>query len=228
MLDIISTPSPNFKDRHENVHPQYIILHYTEMSPVESALERLCDPKSNVSAHYLITEAGQIHQLVDPSKRAWHAGISSWKGVENINDISIGIELDHPGHKDPKPYSKKMIYALLELLTYLCKTYKIPKDQIWGHSDIAPLRKVDPGEFFDWSFLHLKGFGTWFDPKSKFEEEINLENAIKMLQEIGYSIESKDDFGLVLSAFQRHFYPENVTGELDLETYRRLGSFLSK
>lgn len=224
---MIFYPSPNFEDRPKNAKIAYIIVHYTEMDSAQEALTRLCDPSSKVSAHFLISKDGAVYQLVDPLKRAWHAGLSFWGGDSNLNDISIGIELDHPGHKNPEPYWPDQIRSLHKLLKELCSDYAINPENILGHSDIAPDRKIDPGEFFDWEALYHNGFGAWFDETYVEQEEISLEKALKRLQSIGYkgAIENID---ILLFAFQRHFYPKNVTGSLDCETFRRMGAFLWK
>lgn len=225
---IIKYPSPNFDERPKDAKISLIILHYTEMNPAQKALDRLTNPTSKVSAHYLIEQDGQIYQLVEDKHRAWHAGISAWQDQENINDISIGIELDHPGHISSAPYPKVLMISLLKLIKFLCVKHKINKKQIWGHSDIAPDRKIDPGEFFDWSFLAQYGFGMWFEDQNVNGLVVDEKQAIVWLQQIGYKIEYFQSLEPVVKAFQRHFYPENVTGALDLKTYCRLGLLIQQ
>ena len=228
MSSIIKYLSPNFNERPKEVKISLIILHYTEMNPVQAALERLTDPASKVSAHYLIEQNGQMYQLVEDQYRAWHAGISSWQGYEDVNDISIGIELDHPGHISSAPYPKVLMTSLLKLLKFLCVRHKINKKQIWGHSDIAPDRKIDPGEFFDWSFLAQHGFGMWFEDQKVNELIVDEKQGIVWLQQIGYKVDESQSLKSVIKAFQRHFYSENVTGILDLKTYCRLGLLIQQ
>lgn len=144
--------SPNFTARrggHEI--PSMIIIHYTGMKTGQEALERLCDPEAQVSAHYVIEENGDIYQLVDDDKRAWHAGASEWQGETDINSASIGIELVNPGHEwGYRDFPDVQIEALIELSKDLVERYGIPVERILGHSDVAPGRKQDPGELFPW------------------------------------------------------------------------------
>jgi N-acetylmuramoyl-L-alanine amidase len=228
MSSIIKYPSPNFNERPKDAFISMIILHYTEMVPIQAALDRLIDPTSKVSAHYLIEQNGQIYQLIEDKHRAWHAGISAWQEYENINDISIGIELDHPGHISSAPYPKALIMSLLKLIKFLCVKHKINKKQIWGHSDIAPDRKIDPGEFFDWPFLAQHGFGLGFKEEDFNCSIVDKKQAIVWLQQIGYKADESESLENIIKAFQRHFYPENVTGMLDLKTYCRLGLLIQQ
>ena len=153
-IKIIQKKSPNFNQRPKSSRINSIVIHYTGMKTFNEALKRLCDKNSKVSSHYLIGKDGKVINLVDEKNRAWHAGISEWKGVKNINDISIGIELENPGHEfGYTPYSKKQMDALIFLCKQLKKKYHITEDWVLGHSDIAPGRKLDPGEKFDWSAI---------------------------------------------------------------------------
>jgi N-acetylmuramoyl-L-alanine amidase len=151
--------SPNFNDRPKPI--THIVLHYTDLPSSKESLDILCDLQSKVSAHFLIDTNGDIYKLVDVEKRAWHAGVSSWNGVDNVNDYSIGIELQNRGHSvfPLEPYPLEQMEKLTDLLNFLTKTYSIDPRNIIGHSDIAPLRKRDPGEHFDWTYLKEKGFG---------------------------------------------------------------------
>lgn len=152
--------SPNYNVRAEGKSINMVIIHYTDMISAEAAFERLCDPESKVSAHYLIDKDGQIYQLVDDTHRAWHAGVSSWDGETDINSCSLGIELDNLGHTHgPESFSNGQIQALLSLLAELVNRYKIPPQRILGHSDVAPGRKIDPGPLFPWDILAQHGFG---------------------------------------------------------------------
>lgn len=155
-MNIIWHPSPNFNDRPVGAKINWIILHYTALENTETSLTWMCDPAKEVSAHYLICRTGKIYQLVEDQKRAWHAGVSHWKGEDNLNNTSIGIELDNNG---TEPYTDIQIQALLKHLDYLCEKHKIPRSHILGHSDIAPDRKIDPGTHFPWDALYQHGFG---------------------------------------------------------------------
>ena len=153
-IKIIQKKSPNFNQRPKGSKINSIIIHYTGMKTFNEALERLCDKNSKVSSHYLIGRDGKIINLVDEKNRAWHAGISQWKGVKDINDISIGIELENPGYEFGYiPYPKKQMNALVLLCKELKKKYDITEDWVLGHSDIAPNRKLDPGKKFNWSII---------------------------------------------------------------------------
>ncbi len=157
-------PSPNFNDRPPLIHPDTVVLHYTDMQSASVSLQRLCDPLSKVSCHYLIDEDGTIYQLVDLEKRAWHAGVSEWKGRSNVNHFSIGIELQNPGYEYFKehgfwsPYPFLQYQALINLLKVLKKTYPAIVHNTIGHSDVAPERKIDPGPHFNWDLLEQEGF----------------------------------------------------------------------
>ena len=150
-IKIIQKKSPNFDKRPKGVKINSIIIHYTGMKTLNQAYKRLCDKKSKVSSHYLIGRDGRIMNLVDEKNRAWHAGISHWKGIDNLNDTSIGIELENPGHEFGYiPYSKKQMKSLIFLCKKINKKYQIHPEWVLGHSDIAPKRKKDPGEKFNW------------------------------------------------------------------------------
>ena len=172
--------SPNFNDRTEDI--KYLILHYTGMATATEALERLCDVKAAVSAHYLIEENGKIHSLVDEHKRAWHAGLSEWEGEQDINNSSIGIELANTGHPYPgyesvyKPFPNKQMSALIELAKDIVKRYSIKPCYVLGHSDVAWRRKIDPGELFDWQRLSNAAIGCWPDVAVTNERIDGLKN----------------------------------------------------
>lgn len=230
MLPILQL-SPNHSERLEPI--SLIILHYTGMPSGAEALARLCDPASQVSAHYLIEEDGSLYQLVADNRRAWHAGISSWQGERDVNSISIGIELVNPGHEfGYRPFPKIQMECLTQVLTELCARHNITPCNVIGHSDVAPERKQDPGELFDWAWLAQAGFGIW--PKDDFKISpqapalisgssgaavLNLQIA---LGAIGYGIEGTGLYDplteAVVRAFQRHFQPHQVTGNADKET----------
>jgi N-acetylmuramoyl-L-alanine amidase len=185
---MIYHPSCNFSDRPDGAIIDTIVLHYTALPDVKTALHWLCDPTKEVSAHYFICKTGRTYQLVQDHKKAWHAGKSAWKNATNLNFNSIGIELDHDGN--PKnPYHAIQITKLLQLLELLCETHSIPKENVIGHSDIAPLRKNDPGSFFPWDKLYEKGFGL---PPKPLPPLRHIREVQIFLKEIGYSLEITD------------------------------------
>ncbi len=153
-IKIIQKKSPNFDKRPKGTKINSIIIHYTGMKTFEEAYKRLCNKNSKVSSHYLIGRNGKIINLVEEKNRAWHAGISNWKGVKNLNNNSIGIELENPGHEFGYiPFSKKQMSSLIFLCKELKKKYDIKADWVLGHSDISPNRKIDPGDKFDWDTI---------------------------------------------------------------------------
>lgn len=194
-----------------------LVIHYTGMSTASAALERLCDPATGVSAHYLVDEDGQIWRLVPEALRAWHAGLSSWRGIEDVNSRSIGIELANPGHgPDYRPFPEPQIEALILLCTDLVGRHPIPARNVLGHSDVAPARKIDPGEFFDWPRLAQAGIGLWSDAAA--DGEIDADSFGRLLRRYGYGAATPD----AIAAFQRHFRPARITGSADPECLARL------
>ena len=168
--------SPNFsKKLRKNKDIKAIVIHYTGMQSEIVAIKRLSNFKTKVSCHYLINRKGQILKMVDENKIAWHAGKSKWKNFRNLNKNSIGIELANKGHEfGYEKFTKLQISKIIFICKILMKKYKIKKDNILAHSDIAPLRKQDPGEKFPWLFLSKKGIGSWYRIKKKIKEK-NLE-----------------------------------------------------
>lgn len=158
---MIAHPSPNFGPRRDGLRPELVVLHYTEMAGPEAALERLCDPLAEVSAHYLIGADGRVWQLVDEAMRAWHAGAGSWQGRGDVNSRSIGIELDNDG---ASPFAAPQMRALEHLLASIMTRWNIPREGVIAHSDMAPERKVDPGARLDWRRLALQGLAIWPAP----------------------------------------------------------------
>lgn len=206
--------SPNHDERALPV--SMVVLHYTEMKPVGTALERLTDPEAKVSAHYLITEEGGVIRLVPEDKRAWHAGSSFWRGIPDVNSASIGIELDHPGHGlGYRGFAEAQIDALIPLLARIVKQYDIPRANVVGHSDVAPMRKVDPGELFPWDRLarhklclpkpECLAAGNPFHNEGSF---------FLALERFGYDI---TDSAKAVEAFERRWRPERITGVPDGE-----------
>jgi N-acetylmuramoyl-L-alanine amidase len=154
MVAIHQAPSPNYGLRRDGLTPHFVVLHYTAMATSEAAVARLCDPSTEVSAHYVICKSGRITQLVAEGARAWHAGAGAWRGMQDINSRSIGIELDNDGQG---PFSKALMQSLESLLGGMLPTWDIPPENVIGHSDMAPGRKFDPGPYFDWT--RLEGLG---------------------------------------------------------------------
>jgi N-acetylmuramoyl-L-alanine amidase len=217
---MISSPSPNFDMRNPAIGLHYIVLHYTGMLNRDDALRRLCNAATKVSAHYLIDEAGQIYVLVNEGKRAWHAGKSFWRGIDNINSASIGIELVNPGHEfGYVPFPAGQIAALKPLLSAIIERHKLnPKTALLGHSDIAPDRKIDPGELFPWEALAEAGLGLWPKPGPEDGKPMSEDEAQKLLNDIGYDPMAKT----ALLAFQRRYDPKNLTGKPEGETPAKL------
>ena len=195
-----------------------LVLHYTGMQCAEAAIDRLCDPQAKVSAHYVIHEDGRTVQLVAEEHRAWHAGVAFWRGNTDINARSIGIEMVNPGHEfGLKPFPEKQMSALEILVLDIFQRHPLPGRNVVAHSDVAPRRKADPGELFDWSRLYKCGIGVW--PKDGQGDDINDQQAGILLRDFGYET---DDLGKTLKAFQRHFRPAEVSGKLDSETIQLL------
>ncbi len=208
----IFTPSPNFDARTGEV--QHLVLHYTGMHTGAAAVKRLCDPGAKVSSHYVIDEDGTVYGLVEEQFRAWHAGISYWRGMQALNDSSVGIEIVNPGHEwGYRAFPEAQIAAVLALAQEILNRHPIPARNVVGHSDIAPDRKQDPGELFPWKLLASEGVGVWTD---ELAEPGDIEAD---LAAIGYDM--RLPHSAVITAFQRHFMPEQVTGEADPATAGR-------
>jgi N-acetylmuramoyl-L-alanine amidase len=225
-MNIITKNSPNFNSRPEGALIDAIILHYTGMQSLEAALERMCNAKHEVSAHYCIAVNGDIYQLVSDEMRAWHAGKSFWQGKESLNDNSIGIEIVNTGHEfGYKRFPDAQMQSVLGLLEKLFATHNIDKKRVLGHSDIAPDRKEDPGEFFNWQLLAKKGFSIWHGlEESFFETSSGIvspgdsgESILQMQQKLkmfGYKVELTSQFDhqtkLAIIAFYRRFIPSRI------------------
>ncbi|MGY9005858.1 MAG: N-acetylmuramoyl-L-alanine amidase [Alphaproteobacteria bacterium] len=218
-FDMIQQFSANFDARATGAKIDMLVLHYTGMESAEAASHRLCDPAAKVSAHYMIDEHGQIFALVDEDNRAWHAGLARWEEKTDINSCSIGIELVNPGHEfGYRDFPEPQMNALISLAHVILARHPIAAHRVLGHSDIAPLRKTDPGERFDWQALAAEGIGI-FPPKlliqntggqntvspdnTPFERDILLHE----MKNFGYSIK-KGQENDVICAFHRHFRPE--------------------
>lgn len=208
-MKAIERPSPNFDDRSRAA--DMIVLHYTGMQTGAEAIDRLCDPAAKVSAHYVVEEDGCVFRLVDEDKRAWHAGISSWKGEGDINARSIGIEIVNPGHEwGYRPFPDAQIGAVAALVRDIQNRRKISPARVLGHSDIAPGRKEDPGELFPWARLAEEGLaaGVYDGPP---DMTLAFEDAVSLLRTIGYEIADaapgKPAPAAAVLAFQRRFCP---------------------
>ena len=223
--------SPNFDQKKRKFRQiKFIIFHYTGMRNEKDAIKRLTNSKSKVSSHYFIKNNGNVITLVPELYISWHAGVSSWQNYKSINKHSIGIEISNPGHNNGyKNFSKKQINSIIKLSKYLIKKYKIRIKFILGHSDIAPLRKKDPGEKFPWKYLSKIKIGLWHDLNQKQLSKIRAKkidkydenNFLKNLHKIGYSKHlnknRSKNIKLLVKAFQRRFRQELINGLVDKE-----------
>lgn len=206
-------PSPNWDERTLPV--SMVVLHYTEMER-EGALRRLTDPEAKVSAHYFISEEGEVVRLVDEDKRAWHAGASYWRGHRDVNSASIGIELDHPGHAlGYREFADAQIEALIPLFNDIVRRHDIPRANVVGHSDVAPARKTDPGELFPWDRLAEYRLCLPRPEKLKLGDPFDNNGAFYLaLERFGYDI---TEGRKAVEAFQRRWRPERIDGVIDGE-----------
>ena len=230
-MEITKFYSPNFvKKKRLSKNIIAIIIHYTGMQSERESLKRLTTAASKVSAHYVINRSGKIFKLVNENNVAWHAGKSKWKNYENLNKNSIGIELVNKGHQyGYQKYTKIQIKKLIKLCKYLIKKYRIKKSLILGHSDIAPLRKIDPGEKFPWKYLSSNGVGFYPNLKGKNKTKLKPQSKLffKYLDKIGYKYLKTNFKKKIIKNFQRRYRPNKVNGILDQETMQ-ISEFLSK
>jgi N-acetylmuramoyl-L-alanine amidase len=234
-------PSPNHGERAEGRRPDMILLHYTGMQDAKAALALLTTGGSQVSAHYFVFEDGRIVQMVEESRRAWHAGVSIWAGETDINSCSIGIEIANPGHDFGYPdFPAGQIAAVTALCRSILTRHTVPAVRVLAHSDVAPARKQDPGEKFPWRTLADSGVGHWVKPPPVTEEGAVLAlddrgDAVaamqKSLAEYGYGIAANGVYDAatqqVVTAFQRHFRPARVDGIADASTLKTLQELLA-
>jgi N-acetylmuramoyl-L-alanine amidase len=233
-------PSANYGDRNKGRLPDMIVLHYTGMPDVEGAIAQLCTAGTDVSAHYIVLEDGRIVQCVPESKRAWHAGVSSWAGEEDINSCSIGVEIINRGHDWGYPdFPLRQIAAVIALCRGIMLRRKVPSHRVLAHSDIAPARKKDPGEKFPWHSLANSGVGHWVQPAPIVRSEAlklgSISDDVANLQaafaRYGYNIPTNGKFDgatmEVVTAFQRHFRPARVDGIADHSTMTTLHALLA-
>jgi N-acetylmuramoyl-L-alanine amidase len=232
--EIIQWPSPNHGGRPDGARIDMLLLHYTGMRSAKEALERLCDSATEVSAHYLIDETGGVFQLVPEERRAWHAGRAAWAGETDINSCSIGIELANQGHEfGYRTFPKVQMEALEGLCQGILARHTIPPSRVLGHSDVAPGRKEDPGELFDWRRLAGRGVGIWPEPRTMpLGHAVGSMMALRGdLARLGYQIGAGElmdaEARSVILAFQRHWLPEHLTGARDPHTTWRIAEVLN-
>jgi N-acetylmuramoyl-L-alanine amidase len=233
--------SPNHGERRGGVKPDMLVLHYTGMQESRAALDRLCSPTSEVSAHYVVMEDGHIVQCVPEARRAWHAGQASWAGETDINSRSIGIEIANPGHEYGYPdFPRRQIAAVIALCRSIFTRHRIPADRVLAHSDVAPARKQDPGEKFPWRLLHDSGIGLWVKPAPIVpggrifvlgDRDPEVETLQVSLASLGYALSRSGSYDAetmaVVAAFQRHYRPAKVDGIADVSTVATLRSLLA-
>ena len=235
-MKIIDRLSPNFNERG-GAAPTFLILHYTGMKTAEEALQRLCDGSRGqdcVSSHYVVDEDGTVYRLVDEGKRAWHAGESFWGGTKDLNTHSIGIEIVNPGHEfGYRPFPVRQMDAVIALCRDILSRHDIPPHQVLAHSDVAPARKEDPGELFDWKLLARKGVGAWPEAEAPENNPGRLMPDDRIMREAltAYGYDPACDLKTAITAFQRHFHPEifrrpDRVGSPDPQTAARLHSLL--
>jgi len=206
-----------------------VVLHYTGMQTAQEAFDRLTDAQARVSAHYCIDEDGTVTSLVPEAKRAWHAGKSYWRGITDVNSASIGIELVNPGHEfGYRPFPRSQMIAVEGLCRDILRHHPIPARHVLGHSDVAPQRKSDPGERFDWPRLARLGIGLWPDFADAVEAPETIADTQRLLAAIGYETPQSgvadEATTKVLAAFQRHFRPARCDGGADAETGARIAA----
>ena len=233
-------PSPNVGARRNGKRADILLLHYTGMASADAACRRLCDPASGVSCHYLVDEYGGIIQMVEEDMRAWHAGRSFWGGETDINSRSIGIEIHNRGHDADYPdFPDRQMEAVIALARDILTRHPIPPERVLAHSDIAPQRKRDPGEKFDWRRLFEAGIGHWVEPEPIGEDRglgrCDQGDAVLALQGnlavYGYEVRQTGRFDVatevVVAAFQRHFRPARIDGRADRSTCATLARLIA-
>jgi N-acetylmuramoyl-L-alanine amidase len=225
-------PSPNHNERRGVTGPDIVLLHYTGMANADAALARLCDDSSNVSTHYFVFEDGRLVQCVPEQRRAWHAGEASWAGASDINSRSVGIEIVNPGHGlGYRDFPEPQVATVIALVRDIVARHHIPPHRVLAHSDVAPLRKDDPGEKFPWARLAAAGAGHWVEPAPIVEDGDALKpgdrgERVRELQNdlaaYGYGIATNGEYdaatAAVVTAFQRRFRPARVDGVADLSS----------
>lgn len=234
--------SPNIGERRNALQPELLILHYTGLETAQRSIDVLCDPVCEVSCHYLVDVDGRITQMVREADRAWHAGLSYWRGETDINSKSVGIEIQNPGHAHGYPdFPEQQMAAVERLAEDIVTRHAMRAQNVLAHSDIAPHRKIDPGEKFDWQRLARAGVGVWIEAQplgdelsaGAFDAEVpdeRVRTCQDLLARYGYDT-ARDGLldaaaGRVIAAFQRHFRPARVDGLPDASTLATLGALL--
>jgi N-acetylmuramoyl-L-alanine amidase len=213
MMSIVETPSPNFDERGLPV--TMLVMHYTGMQDAASAIARLADPDAKVSAHYVVAEDGQVVKMVDEDKRAWHAGKSYWRGISDVNSASIGIEIVNPGHEwGYRPFPDVQIEAVIRLAKAIVVRHRITRGNVVGHSDIAPTRKLDPGELFPWHRFAALRLALPRPTRNLMDPLWSDSGFLVALERFGYDVA---DGPAAVRAFQRRFRPEILDGVVDGE-----------
>ncbi len=242
-LDVAWREAPSQEARKDDRKPDILLMHYTGMTSAQAAIDWLCNPVSKVSCHYLIDDEGRITKMVEEDRRAFHAGVSHWAGETDINSCSIGIEIQNRGHDDGYPDFPEVQMKAVEALSLdIMARHDIVPERVLAHSDVAPARKIDPGEKFDWKRLAARDIGRWVEPApiqgggylQCGDEGESVEAFQNLLVTYGYGVRTDGQFDeatqQVVSAFQRHFRPERVDGIIDHSTvatlYRLLGGAL--
>lgn len=230
-------PSPNHGERLRPISA--LILHYTGMPTAQGALDLLCSPEAEVSAHYFVEEDGRVLQLVPESRRAWHAGKSAWAGETDLNSASIGVEIVHPGHADPHPFAAPQIVSVAALGRDICARRAIAPQCVLAHSDIAVSRKIDPGEFFPWDELARLGLGHYTQPAplgadsgpALGDADAPVAALQRALADYGYPAVETGVYDAatmeIVAAFQRHFRPARIDGRADASTRETLARLLA-
>ena len=233
-------PSPCFEPRRDRGPADMLLLHYTGMASCERAIDWLSRPESRVSCHYVIDTDGRITQMVAEDQRAWHAGVAAWAGETDINSCSIGFEIHNPGHDGGAPdYPEAQMRAVIALGLDVARRWRIRPERVLAHSDVAPARKTDPGERFDWPRLARAGLGLWVPPAALDPGDLGVdprarEPVVRAVQDklrhYGYGLEATgvmdEATGKVITAFQRNFRPSRVDGRLDGSTIATLERLL--
>jgi N-acetylmuramoyl-L-alanine amidase len=213
MSEIIDCPSPNHDERTLPI--SMVVLHYTGMQDAASAIERLTDPAARVSSHYVVAEDGQVLRLVPEELRAWHAGKSFWRGITDVNSASVGIEIVNPGHEyGYRPFPRAQMDSVVPLVADIVRRYGIAPINVVGHSDIAPQRKDDPGELFDWEMLAKVGLALARPRKGLADPHWTPGGFLLALERFGYDV---SDGQAAVRAFQRRFRPDTIDGIADGE-----------
>lgn len=211
--DILDWPSPNFDERKSPI--SMLVLHYTGMEDGPSAIRKLADPTAKVSAHYVIEEDGRIIRMVSEDKRAWHAGRSWWRGIEDINSASIGIEIVNPGHEfGYRPFPEAQVDGLIPLVADIVRRHGLTRGNVVGHSDVAPMRKRDPGELFPWHRLARLRLALPRPTRNLMDPYWSDGGFLLALERFGYDVSDRE---AAVRAFQRRFRPELIDGIIDGE-----------